>query len=284
MILSKWIIGARLKTLSAALSPVLIGTSFSQNIILLNFILALIVACSLQIGVNLANDYSDGVRGTDLNRIGPTRLVASGLASAKAVKRASIACFSVAAIAGLILSSRTNQWLILIGAISILAAWGYTGGKKPYGYFGFGEISVFIFFGVIATVGSYYVQSLELNLQIFILSLPVGALSCAILVVNNLRDLKTDMSAGKRTLAVILGENRSRYFYIGLVNFSQIISVLTFFIKPELLITIISLPLTIKVSIKILKGASGRDLIGILAKTAQLQLIQATLTSLALLT
>ena len=120
-------------------------------------------------------------------------------------------------------------------------------------------------------------------MQIFILSLPVGALSCAILVVNNLRDLKTDMSAGKRTLAVILGENRSRYFYIGLVNFSQIISVLTFFIKPELLITIISLPLTIKVSIKILKGASGRNLIGILAKTAQLQLIQATLTTLALL-
>lgn len=280
--MSQWILGARLKTLSAAVSPVLIGTSFSQNIDWLNACLALIVACTLQIGVNFANDYSDGIKGTDTNRLGPTRLVASGLASAKSVKNASIICFLISALAGSLLSIRTSGWLILIGAISILAAWGYTGGKKPYGYLGFGEISVFIFFGLVATIGSYYVQGNEINWQIFLLSIPGGSLSCAILVVNNLRDLSTDKLAGKRTLAVLLGESKTRVFYIALLIVSQGVSTLAAVIDPKLLATLICLPFTISASRKIYTGMIGRDLIPILAKTAQLQILLSVITACAL--
>ena len=178
--MNKWIVGARVKTLPAAVSPVIIGTSFANDIGWFKALLALIVSCALQVGVNYANDYSDGIRGTDTNRIGPTRLVASGLATASAVKNASIISFVIAVIAGSILSMLSNWWLIVIGAIAILAAWGYTGGKKPYGYLGFGELAVFVFFGLVATIGSYFVQSASINWQIFLLSIPVGCLSCAI--------------------------------------------------------------------------------------------------------
>ncbi|MSY16230.1 MAG: 1,4-dihydroxy-2-naphthoate octaprenyltransferase, partial [Actinobacteria bacterium] len=157
--MNKWIIGARIKTLPAAISPVLVGTALATQINWLNATLALTVSLSLQIAVNYANDFSDGIRGTDNNRVGPIRLVGSGLATAKAVKNAAFISLAIAAIAGLFLAIQTSYWLIAVGAISILAAWGYTGGKKPYGYLGFGELSVFIFFGLVATVGSYYVQT-----------------------------------------------------------------------------------------------------------------------------
>ena len=184
--MNKWIIGARIKTLPAAISPVLIGTSYAEKINWINALLALAVALFLQIAVNFSNDFSDGVRGSDNLRVGPIRLVASGLATATAVRNASYLCFLLAAIAGLILALSISKWLIIIGVISILAAWGYTGGKKPYGYSGFGEFSVFVFFGLVATIGSYYVQSREINWQILILSIPVGFLSCAILVINKI--------------------------------------------------------------------------------------------------
>ena len=184
--MNKWILGARVKTLPAAIAPVIVGTSLADQVNVMNALLALIVSLSLQIAVNYANDFSDGIRGTDSNRIGPTRLVASNLATASSVKNASFISFFVAIIAGTVLAFNTSAWLIAVGLISILAAWGYTGGKKPYGYLGFGEVSVFIFFGIVATVGSYYVQVEQISGNALLLSIPMGSLSCAILVINNL--------------------------------------------------------------------------------------------------
>ena len=212
--MNKWIVGARVKTLPAAVAPVLIGTSYAEKINWSNAFLALVVSLFLQIAVNFANDYSDGVRGTDTHRIGPVRLVASGLASASSVKAAALISFLIAAIAGFVLALTISPWLFLVGATSIWAAWGYTGGKKPYGYFGFGELSVFIFFGLVATVGSYYIQTEQFNWQIFLLALPVGTLSCAILAINNLRDLPQDKLVGKRTMAVRIGEKNTRVFFM----------------------------------------------------------------------
>ncbi len=184
----------------------------------------------LQIAVNYSNDYSDGIRGTDNARVGPIRLVASGLATAKAVKQAAIICFTAASILGIILAARVSWWLILVGALSILAAWTYTGGQKPYGYLGFGEISVFLFFGLIATVGSYVVQSHRITWQSILISLPVGALSCAILAVNNLRDLPKDSLVGKKTLAVRLGDKRARQMFIGLLVVAHLAAISAAFI------------------------------------------------------
>ncbi len=275
-------IGARVKTLPAAISPVLIGTSYAQDINWINAALALVVALFLQIAVNYANDYSDGIKGTDSNRVGPTRLVASGLASARAVKNASYFCFLIAAFAGSILSLSISKWLFVIGALSILAAWGYTGGRKPYGYLGFGEVSVFVFFGLIATIGSYYIQSKEINWQIFLLSIPVGCLSCAILVINNLRDLSNDELVGKRTLAVLLGDKKTRNFYTVLLVVSQLISVIAAVVNIRMLFTLICIPVMINAIKKVSLGAKGIELIPILGRTARLQLLLAVITAAAL--
>lgn len=280
--MNKWIVGARVKTLPAAVSPVIIGTSFANGIDWFKALLALIVSCALQVGVNYANDYSDGIRGTDTNRIGPTRLVASGLATASAVKNAAIISFVIAVIAGSILSMLSNWWLIIIGAISILAAWGYTGGKKPYGYLGFGELAVFVFFGLVATIGSYFVQSATINWQVFLLSIPVGCLSCAILVLNNLRDLPKDKMVSKNTLAVLLGDKKTRTFYVILLVISQLLSVISSIIDMKLLATLICIPLTFNLSKRILSGVSGVELISVLARTASLQLLLSIITAGAL--
>ncbi|CAB4955401.1 unannotated protein [freshwater metagenome] len=280
--MNKWLIGARIKTLPAAISPVLIGTSYAEQITWINAALALIVALFLQIAVNYANDYSDGIKGTDQNRIGPIRLVASGLASAVAVRNAAYISFLIAAIAGSILSFNISMWLFIIGGISILAAWGYTGGKKPYGYIGFGELSVFVFFGLVATIGSYYIQSEELNWQIFLLSIPVGCLSCAVLVINNLRDLSNDKLVGKRTLAVLLGDKKTRNFYIILLVISQLVSISAAVIDIKMLFTLICIPMTVNVIKKIATGVGGIELIPILGKTARLQLLLAIITAAAL--
>lgn len=280
--MNKWLIGARIKTLPAAISPVLIGTSYAEQITWINAALALIVALFLQIAVNYANDYSDGIKGTDQNRIGPIRLVASGLASAVAVRNAAYLSFLIAAIAGSILSFNTSMWLFIIGGISILAAWGYTGGKKPYGYIGFGELSVFVFFGLVATIGSYYIQSEELNWQIFLLSIPVGCLSCAVLVINNLRDLSNDKLVGKRTLAVLLGDKKTRNFYIVLLVISQLVSISAAVIDIKMLFTSICIPMAVNVIKKIATGVEGIELIPILGKTARLQLLLAVITAAAL--
>jgi 1,4-dihydroxy-2-naphthoate octaprenyltransferase len=280
--LNKWLIGARVKTLPAAISPVLIGTSYAQNISWLNAALALIVALFLQIAVNYANDFSDGIKGTDSNRVGPIRLVASGLASASAVRNASYFCFLIAAIAGSILSLSVSKWLFVIGALSILAAWGYTGGKKPYGYLGFGEVSVFIFFGLVATIGSYYIQNKEINWQIFLISIPVGCLSCAVLVINNLRDLSNDELVGKRTLSVLLGDKKTRDFYTVLLVVSQLISTLAAVVNIRMLLTLICIPMMINTIKKVARGAKGIELIPVLERTARLQLLLAVITAAAL--
>ena len=280
--MNKWIVGARVKTLPAAVAPVLIGTSYAEKINWSNAFLALVVSLFLQIAVNFANDYSDGVRGTDTHRIGPVRLVASGLASASSVKVAALISFLIAAIAGFVLALNISPWLFLVGAASIWAAWGYTGGKKPYGYFGFGELSVFVFFGLVATVGSYYIQTEQFNWQIFLLSMPVGTLSCAILAINNLRDLPQDKLVGKRTMAVRIGEKNTRVFFMLLLVTAQVTALAAASISSLALITLICSPITYSVVRQVLNGAVGAELIEVLSKTAKLQLVMASLLAAAL--
>ena len=280
--MNKWILGARIKTLPAAIAPVIVGTSLADQIKVINALLALIVSLSLQIAVNYANDFSDGVRGTDTNRIGPTRLVASNLATASSVKNASFISFFVAIIAGTLLAFNTSIWLIAVGLISILAAWGYTGGKKPYGYLGFGELAVFIFFGIVATVGSYYVQVEQISSSALLLSIPMGSLSCAILVINNLRDLNQDKLVSKRTMAVKLGDANTRIFYLLLLVLAQVSAAAAASINNYALLTLLWLPLTYSAANQVLRGASGNKLIIILGKTSRLQLLLAVTLAVSL--
>jgi 1,4-dihydroxy-2-naphthoate octaprenyltransferase len=280
--MNKWILGARIKTLPAAIAPVIVGTSLADQIKVINALLALIVSLSLQIAVNYANDFSDGVRGTDTNRVGPTRLVASNLATASSVKNASFISFFVAIIAGTLLAFNTSVWLIAVGLISILAAWGYTGGKKPYGYLGFGELAVFIFFGIVATVGSYYVQVEQISSSALLLSIPMGSLSCAILVINNLRDLNQDKLVSKRTMAVKLGDANTRNFYLLLLVIAQISAAAVASINNYALLTLLWLPLTYSAANQVLKGASGKELITILGKTSRLQFLLALTLAISL--
>jgi len=280
--MNKWILGARIKTLPAAIAPVIVGTSLADQIKVINALLALIVSLSLQIAVNYANDFSDGVRGTDTNRVGPTRLVASNLAPAGSVKNASFISFFVAIIAGTLLAFNTSVWLIAVGLISILAAWGYTGGKKPYGYLGFGELAVFIFFGIVATVGSYYVQVEQISSSALLLSIPMGSLSCAILVINNLRDLNQDKLVSKRTLAVKLGDANTRIFYLLLLVLAQVSAAAAASINNYALLTLLWLPLTYSAANQVLKGASGKELIIILGKTSRLQFLLALTLAISL--
>ena len=280
--MNKWILGARIKTLPAAIAPVIVGTSLADQIKVINALLALIVSLSLQIAVNYANDFSDGVRGTDTNRVGPTRLVASNLATASSVKNASFISFFVAIIAGTLLAFNTSIWLIAVGLISILAAWGYTGGKKPYGYLGFGEVAVFIFFGIVATVGSYYVQVEQISSSALLLSIPMGSLSCAILVINNLRDLAQDKLVSKRTMAVKLGDTNTRIFYLLLLVLAQVSAAAAASINNYALLTLLWLPLTYSAANQVLKGASGKELITILGKTSRLQFLLALTLAISL--
>ncbi|MSW04008.1 MAG: 1,4-dihydroxy-2-naphthoate polyprenyltransferase [Actinobacteria bacterium] len=276
-----WIQGSRPRTLPAAIAPVLVATvAAGSQWRPLQAALALFVSLALQVGVNYSNDYSDGIRGTDDNRIGPTRLTASGLATAQAVKNAAFLSFGAASIAGLVLASLSSWWVILIGITSIAAAWGYTGGANPYGYKGLGEVSVFIFFGVVATVGTYYVQTLTITWLACAASVPMGALACALLAINNIRDRAQDVEVGKKTLAVRLGDKNSRLFLVLLLSSAYLFAALT--LKPWALITVITLPLAVKISRAVLSGAVGRDLIPLLAKTGQLQLLFALTFALGL--
>jgi 1,4-dihydroxy-2-naphthoate octaprenyltransferase len=236
---------------------------------------------SLQIGVNYANDYSDGVKGTDDNRIGPMRLVASGAAPARQVKSAAYLALSSAALFGLILALQTTLWFIAIGALAIAAAWGYTGWKNPYGYFGFGELAVFVFFGLVATMGTYFAQTGELTLKSLLVSIPMGCLSCALLAINNLRDRAVDELVGKRTLAVRLGDASARKAFISLLLIAHI-SVL-FLLQPWTLLTLLLLPMTFSLIKAIRGGAVGAQLIPLLGTTGKLQLRFAILLSLGLL-
>jgi 1,4-dihydroxy-2-naphthoate polyprenyltransferase len=279
--LNKWVAGARPRTLPAAIAPVLVATSLAGSDADFAMAgLALIVSLALQVGVNYANDYSDGIKGTDDNRVGPTRLVASGLASAKSVKQAAFISFAVAAAVGLVLAISTSLWLVAVGAAAIFAAWTYTGSKRPYGYLGLGEISVFLFFGLVATMGSYYVQTQEITWQSFIAAVPMGCLACAILAINNLRDRAQDELVGKRTLAVRLGDSGARKLFIGLLLIAHLVAITV--PSENTLLTLILLPQTFIIAKKVREGATGAALIPLLGKTGQLQLWFAVVLSLAL--
>jgi len=279
--MNKWILGARPRTLVAAAAPVLVAIALvGSDFDWLRALLALTVAVWLQIGVNFANDYSDGVKGTDADRVGPIRLVASGMATADSVKYAAFASFAIASVAGTWLAFLTSPLLILVGVISIAAAWGYTGGKNPYGYRGLGELSVFLFFGVIATMGTYYAQAEQLTFLSFIVSIPMGALSCAILSINNLRDRPKDQLAGKLTVAVRIGDRKARQMYVGLLLLAHIAAIAT--LIPSTLLTLLVLPMTFSISRQVLSGISGEDLIPVLGKTGKLQMVFAILFAMGL--
>jgi 1,4-dihydroxy-2-naphthoate octaprenyltransferase len=279
--MNKWIQGARPRTLPAAIAPVVIASALAgSDFNWFRALLALKVGVWLQIGVNFANDYSDGVKGTDESRIGPIRLVASGLASAKAVKNAAFLSFFIASIAGLWLSLLTSPILILVGVLAIAAAWGYTGGKNPYGYNGFGEVSVFTFFGLVATIGTYYVQTEEITLLSFIVAIPMGTLACAILAVNNIRDRAQDELVGKRTLAVRLGDVTARRVYVSLLVIAHLAAIAT--LIPTALLTLLAVPMSYSISKSVLSGISGKDLIPTLGRTGKLQLVFAILFALGI--
>jgi len=274
-------VGARPRTLPAAIAPVLVATTLAgSNADFAMAGLALVVSLALQVGVNYANDYSDGIKGTDDNRIGPTRLVASGLASAKSVKQAAFISFAVAAAVGLVLAISTSLWLVAVGAAAIFAAWTYTGSKRPYGYLGLGEISVFLFFGLVATMGSYYVQTQEITWQSFVVAIPMGCLACAILAINNLRDRAQDELVGKRTLAVRLGDSRARKLFIALLLLAHISALAV--PGENTLITLVLVPQTFMIANQVRSGATGPALIPLLGKTGELQLFFAVLLALAL--
>ncbi len=279
--MNKWLAGARPRTLPAAIAPVLVATSLAaSDADFAMAALALAVSLALQVGVNYANDYSDGIKGTDDNRVGPTRLVASGLASAKSVKQAAFISFAIAAVVGLVLAVFTSLWLIAVGAAAIFAAWTYTGSKRPYGYLGLGEISVFLFFGLVATIGSYYVQTQEITWQSFIVAVPMGCLACAILAINNLRDRAQDELVGKRTLAVRLGDSGARRLFIGLLLIAHLVAVTV--PGENTFLTLVLLPQTLMIAKKVRNGAIGPALIPLLGKTGQLQLWFAVTLSIAL--
>ena len=279
--MNKWVLGARPRTLPAAIAPVVVASALAgPDFNWFRAALALKVGVWLQIGVNFANDYSDGVKGTDANRIGPTRLVASGLASAKSVKNAAFISFLIASIAGVWLALLTSPILIVVGVLAIAAAWGYTGGKNPYGYNGLGELSVFIFFGLVATVGTYYAQTEKITVLSFIVAIPMGALACAILAVNNIRDRAQDELVGKRTVAVRLGDAKARRSFVALLVLAHTAAIATFI--PTALLTLLAAPLTFSISKVVLSGATGKDLIPVLGRTGKLQLLFATLFAIAL--
>ena len=278
----EWIAGARPKTLPAAIAPVLVGTAFAgYNANAVNFFLALIVGVALQVGVNYANDYSDGVKGTDKDRVGPMRLVGSGAATPEAVKRAALIAIAIAVVAGVSLAARSSWILIALGALSIIAAWTYTGGPKPYGYFALGEVSVFIFFGLVATLGTYFAHVGSLSFEVLLASFAMGCLACAILVLNNLRDLEKDKLAGKITLAVKIGHSQTRRFYQGLIFPPLLIALALVPTSFYFLLAFLALPQILKVTASIRTGASGSALIELLERTGKIQIIYSLAISLA---
>jgi len=275
--LEQWWQGARPRTLPAAIAPVLVGTAAAaavDGMVPGRAALALGVALALQIGVNYANDYSDGVRGTDTDRVGPMRLVGSGAASPSQVRAAALLWLGVAALLGVVLVALTGQWWLLgVGAVAVLAAWGYTGGSSPYGYRGLGELSVFVFFGLVATVGTTYVQLLDITGASVVGGVAVGCLATAILVVNNLRDLPTDAAAGKRTLAVRLGDRWTRRLFLLLLAVAYAAPVaIAFGGYPRALLAWLSLPWAMQAARPVEQGATGAALVPVLLDTGRAEL------------
>ncbi|WP_346620186.1 1,4-dihydroxy-2-naphthoate polyprenyltransferase [Blastococcus montanus] len=284
---AQWLAGARPRTLPAALAPVLVGTGTAvalDGFRLVPALLALLVALALQVAVNYANDYSDGTRGTDADRVGPVRLVGSGAATPRQVLVAAMASFAVAGVAGLVLAALSSWWLVAVGAVCIAAAWTYTGGPLPYGYRALGEVFVFVFFGPVAVVGTTYVQTRTLPGLAFAVSVPIGLLIVAILVVNNLRDIEGDAQVGKRTLAVLLGDRATRIGYAALLVVPFLVIAAVGTTRPWALLGLAAAPLALSPARTVLAGARGPALIGVLQSTGLLTLATGVLlgTGLAL--
>ena len=281
--MNRWLIGARPRTLPAAVVPVALGAAAAAGEpgpVWWRVGPALLVSLALQVGVNYANDYSDGVRGTDAVRVGPLRLVAGGLASPGAVKKAALAAFGVAAVAGLGLAAVTSWWLLAVGAAAMLAGWGYTGGPRPYGYLGLGEVFVFVFFGLVATAGTTFVVCERITAIAWLAGCAAGCLACALLVVNNLRDIPTDREVGKRTLAVRLGAARTRWFYVVLlVAAAALILAIAVAGRPLAAIGLAGVVVAIPAVRAVLAGAVGAALIPVLGATGKVQLVSGLLTA-----
>lgn len=276
--LSAWVEGARPRTLPAAVAPVLAGSAiawFEGGFAPLLAGLCLVVSLALQVGVNYANDYSDGIRGTDAERVGPLRLVGSGSASPAAVKAAAFGSFGIAAVTGLVIVGLTGHWWLLgVGLVAILAAWYYTGGSTPYGYLGLGEVFVFVFFGLVAVAGTTYVQLGRVTPATWWAAVAVGALACSILVANNLRDLEGDAAVGKRTLATRLGDAGTRRFFAAL-NVVALLAVVgvAFTSSAWALLALSMAVFLIGPTLAVLRGMSGRDLVGVLKSTGLAELL-----------
>jgi 1,4-dihydroxy-2-naphthoate polyprenyltransferase len=310
---AQWVAGARLRTLPLAVAPVALGTGAAIGLIrdsdlpglslmaltgpnwnagwgsswgwwaALSALLALVVSLALQVGVNYANDYSDGIRGTDDERVGPFRLTGSRAATPDEVKLAAFGAFGVAALAGLVLVAITGQWwLLLIGVACVLAAWYYTGGRRPYGYAGLGEIAVFIFFGLVAVLGTTYTQAGRLSWAALAGAVGVGALACAVLVANNLRDVPTDAVTGKITLAVRLGDAGTRRFYLALVALPFVAAVAVIPVRPWAALALLAVPLALPPAGAVRGGAQGLGLLPVLRDTGRLALVYALLLAVGL--
>jgi 1,4-dihydroxy-2-naphthoate polyprenyltransferase len=283
---AQWLEGARPRTLPAAVAPVLVGSGAAaadDGFRLGRALLALVVSLALQVGVNYANDYSDGVRGTDAVRVGPLRLTGSGVARPGSVKAAAFAAFGLAAVVGLVLVALSGHWwLIAVGVASVAAAWFYTGGSKPYGYLGFGEIFVFVFFGLVAVLGTAYTQSGRLSGPAVAGACAIGSLACAILVTNNLRDIPTDAVTGKTTLAVRLGDRRTRALYVALLAAAFVLAVVCAAWRPWALLATLAVALAVRPVRLIRSGATGRELVTVLRDTGRLELGYAVLLAIGL--
>lgn len=284
--MGQWMLGARPWTLPAAVAPVAAGTGAAAALggaHVLRGTLALVVALALQIGVNYANDYSDGIRGTDRDRVGPLRLTGSGAARPSRVRAAAFVAFGVAMVAGLALAALCHGWwLVGLGAACILAAWFYTGGRRPYGYRGLGEVFVFIFFGLVAVLGTTFVQAGRVSLVSGLAAVGVGSLACAILVANNLRDLPRDAAAGKHTLAVRMGDQPTRRLFAALQGTAWIVLVPILPCRPWVAVTFLALPASLGLCRRTLAGATGPALIPVLRRTGWLELAYGVLLGASL--
>ena len=283
--LAQWIEGARPRTLPNAIAPVIAGTAAAgwlHATVWWKALLALIVALSFTVGVNYANDYSDGIRGTDDDRAGPLRLVGAKLAAPRTVLAAALAALTVGATAGLALALTSAGWLIAVGAGCMAGAWLYTGGAKPYGYAGFGEVAVFVFFGLVAVLGTQHTQASRIDWVGVCLAIATGALSCAVLVANNLRDIPTDRIAGKMTLAVRLGDTRTRVLYLSLLGVAAVMTLALMQATPWCAAGLLAAPLALRASHPVRRGLGGRDLIAVLRDTGLTMLVWSVAVSAAL--
>jgi 1,4-dihydroxy-2-naphthoate octaprenyltransferase len=277
--------GARPRTLPAAVVPVAVGTAVAGaqgEVVWWRAAATLVVALAIQVGTNYANDYSDGIRGTDQRRVGPTRLVAEGLATPSSVRLAALLSMAVAGVMGLMVSIAVGPELLLVGVLCFAAGWLYTGGPRPYGYAGFGEVFVFVFFGLVATVGSAYVHLERVTGLGLLASIPVGLLATALLVTNNLRDIPSDTSAGKRTLAVRLGETWTRLLYLGCLLGAFLLVPIIALAQPFALAALAAAPLTRGPAKAVASGAAGRQLVPALVATGKLQLVFGALLALGI--